>query len=162
MSTCPAIAHRITAAALALTAALTSAMLPGTAEAREAVDTVQTFRSRATFACLDDSTAHGLRTTLCYGNSHQTWTVHVWADGTRRMQNHATRLCLADFPDGDASTQPCDEGKDESWIVHRYPNGDIELKNQKTGRCLDDSTDHGLRTFPCGTHTSPSPYQTWF
>ncbi|WAZ22755.1 RICIN domain-containing protein [Streptomyces cinnabarinus] len=155
--------RRITTTALVLTAALTSVLLPapGTAAAREAADTVQSFRSRATFACLDDSSEHGLRTTICHNNSHQKWTVHVWADGTRRMRNHATGLCLADYPDGDASTQPCDQGKDESWIVHRFPNGDVELKNQKTGRCLDDS-EHGLRTFPCGTHTNPSLYQSWF
>lgn len=146
-----------TVAALAVAAGVTVVMGAGTASA----DSVQTFRNGATGDCLDDSAAYDLRTFTCNGLNYQQWTVHVWGDGTRRLENVQTGNCVYDS-DEVVMEAACDSSQHESWYVTHWADGGATFENQATGMCLDDSSDYGLRTYPCAPAGVESPYQTWY
>ncbi|MFI0975493.1 RICIN domain-containing protein [Streptomyces sp. NPDC021093] len=121
---------------------------------------VQTFKNRATGACLDDS-QHGLRPMPCGppDNPHQRWTVYDKGGNVRVLKNVATGACLDDSNEQGLRAFACGNGteKYQRWQRRAWPGG-IELLNQATGRCLDDSHE-GLRTVDCN---GGQPYQLWY
>ncbi|MBM7786080.1 RICIN domain-containing protein [Tenggerimyces flavus] len=136
------------------------AALGGSASA----DSTQTFKNQWTKKCLDDSSAHGVRTFTCNGTSYQQWKVHVWGDQTRQLRSNSTGKCLDDSNLG-LRTFNCWPGSDarskfQSWYVHRWNDGTIQFKNQTTGRCLDDTGGKGLRAIKC--YAGGSKYQSWY
>ncbi|MEU8892626.1 ricin-type beta-trefoil lectin domain protein [Streptomyces sp. NPDC048442] len=138
--------------------ALTLATLP--AATASAAAGVQTFKNRATGACLDDS-QHGLRPMPCgpADNPHQRWTVYDKGGNVRVLKNVATGACLDDSDEHGLRAFACGDGteKYQRWQRRAWKGG-VELLNQATGRCLDDSHE-GLRTFACN---GGQPYQLWY
>jgi len=65
------------------------------------LDTVQTFRNRATGNCLDSWMLEQEHVTWpCDGSDEQKWNVHVWGDGTRELKSMNSHECLDDSQSG--------------------------------------------------------------
>jgi hypothetical protein len=141
---------------LATTGAAGAAVASGnTAADVTAADAVNTFESLGTFRCMDDSDL-GFRTFPCNGTPFQKWNVHVFGDGTRRLQNQATGRCVYDGHLG-FSTQFCGSSENVSWGIIHHHEVRLTFVNQATGRCIDDSDDSGFRTTKC----NGGIYQDW-
>ncbi|MGW7352998.1 RICIN domain-containing protein [Streptomyces sp. NPDC054784] len=84
--------------------------------------------------------------------------MHVWNDGTRRLQSRFSGKCLDDSAAYGLRMFDCNSETFQSWYVKRWNDGTIELRNQATGKCLDHSAAYGLRTFSCNS----SRFQSWF
>jgi hypothetical protein len=135
-----------------------------TADARPAVavplrvaDEVLRYRNQATNRCMDDSSA-GFRTWTCFQNSNQTWTAHLWNDGTWRFQNHATGRCIQATGSTTLRTWTCDSSEQQSWIITYWADGTRRLKNEYYGTCIDDSSGSGFRLNTCNSST----FQSWW
>lgn len=112
-------------------------------------------RSRATGACLDDS-SFGLRGFGCNGLDFQRWNVIFTGDAYYRIQNMATGRCLDDSSYG-FRTVDCNGGQWQLWSIIKQGSNGSEIKNRfGTTRCVDDSN-LGVRTLPC----NGTVYQRW-
>jgi hypothetical protein len=131
------------AAGGALSAASSGAVAP-------AADPIQTFQNQNTGRCIDDTDSGGFRTFSCNGTRPQQWRVHVFLDGTRRLQNVNTGRCMFDS-NGGFFTTSCDASTNESWFIDHPASGQIAFRNQQTGRCIDDTDQGGFRTFSCNS-----------
>jgi hypothetical protein len=137
--------------------AIASSAVPAVSHhaASPAVDAIQTFQNQNTGRCIDD-TNQGFRTWGCNGTPPQSWRVHVFNDGTRRLQSVNTGRCIFDSNGGFRTVSPCDSSTNQSWFIDRLPGGQIAFRNQATQRCIDD-TNQGFRTWSCNR----TPAQQW-
>jgi Ricin-type beta-trefoil lectin domain len=113
-----------------------------------AADPIETFQNQNTGRCIDDTDNGGFRTFACNGTRPQQWRVHVFNDGTRRLQNVNTGRCMFDS-NGGFRTVTCDTSTNVSWFIDHPATGQIAFRNQNTGRCIDDTDNGGFRTFSC-------------
>ncbi|RLL68061.1 RICIN domain-containing protein [Streptomyces sp. Z26] len=122
-------------------------------------DAVNTFRNQETGQCLSAGFG-GPYASACNGSPPgvESWNVHVWNDGTRRLQSRFSGKCLDDSAAYGLRMFDCNSETFQSWYVKRWNDGTIELRNQATGKCLDHSAAYGLRTFSCNS----SRFQSWF
>lgn len=112
-------------------------------------------QSRATGACLDDS-SFGLRGFGCNGLDFQRWNIMFTGDVYYRIQNMATGRCLDDSSNG-FRTVDCNGGQWQLWSIIKQGSNGSEIKNRfGTTRCVDDSN-LGVRTLPC----NGTVYQRW-
>jgi hypothetical protein len=142
-----------------LVLATTAVVAP--ASASYASDPLQTFKNQQTNRYMSPGYQANpidvdTRTSLTVGGH---WYIHVWADGTRRLENQANLLCL--WGDGvagaTADLMPCDDSTYESWYVIRWNDGTISFQNQEGGTCLEDVSGE-VRVEPCDA----SREQSWF
>ncbi|NKQ28219.1 RICIN domain-containing protein [Streptomyces galbus] len=110
----------------------------GTASAAPQADAIQTFRNKWTGNCLDHNNRDGVRQYPCNSGNYQKWQVHVFGDGTRRLQNVATGKCLTYNQLGGAlvDVTTCGTSQEESWYVLQQSGGGIAFQNQYKHDCL--------------------------
>jgi hypothetical protein len=136
-----------------LAAALTTLLaLPTAAHA----DTAMTFRNQMTgeYLSIDPSfTDYASTYPILYG-TWTGWSVHLWNDGTRRLQNQATGRCLSNT----GYLAPCDDSQSQSWWFKYWGDGTVRLQNQATGWCLSSPGPDQLSAGPCDT----SMQQSWY
>jgi len=131
-----------------------------TASAAPQADAIQTFRNKASGNCLDHNNIDGVRQYPCNGGDWQKWRVHVFGDGTRRLQNVATGMCLTyNQLGGDlVDVTGCGTLQEESWYVLQQRGGGIAFQNQYKRSCL-----HAGRGYSVGLNgcSSTDLAQTW-
>lgn len=143
----------------ALSVPAAQAAAPGTGDIG-IYDTINTFKNLNTGRCLDSIAIDWHQTYTCLYDAPQQWRVHVWADGTRRLESVSRpNYCLDDSAGGGLRVySPCNDLTYQSWWIDRNSDGSITFRNQATGNCLDDSDAFGLRTFTCYWNS----FQSWF
>lgn len=121
------------------------------------------YQNQATFYCLDDSEAYGLRSIPCNGLSWQRWRFKILnppASGPISLQNLATQRCL-DKSEVGLRTLPCNGliyqriGNPGTKIIDFRPASAIRFFYDDS--CLDQSFQFNLRTFDCNFQN----YQIW-
>ncbi|WP_083291355.1 RICIN domain-containing protein [Rhodococcus sp. 1139] len=125
---------------------------PTSPQARQGL--VNTVRSNATGACLDDSSL-GLRGFACNGLVFQKWDVIQLDFAQFELQSISTGRCLDHSNDYGLRTVDCNNGSWQKWnIVNK--NGGLEIMNRATNKCLDDSN-LGVRVISCNS----TVHQRW-
>ncbi|OFE10818.1 hypothetical protein A5N83_00620 [Rhodococcus sp. 1139] len=120
----------------------------------QAFSFVNSLRSNATGACLDDSSL-GLRGFACNGLIFQKWNVDQADIAQFKIQSNSTGRCLDHSNENGLRTVDCNGLNWQKWNITNK-NGGLEVRNRQTGKCLDDSN-LGVRAISC----NDTIYQRW-